>query len=786
MAAGICVNESTRTLTRSVGLRYPIQPDVKSGGMELQQAEKENRGIPTQWFPWLLVVVGVLVYVNSLWGPFIYDDRGAIMGNKHIRQLWPLWRTMSAPPQSPLAGRPVVSVSLAINYCLGKLDPRGYHAGNIAIHVLCTLVLFGIVRRTLLSERLRPQFGRAAGPLALVCALIWMVHPLQTECVNYITQRTESIMGLFYLLTLYGAIRAIDSGRPYRWYGASVLACALGMASKEVMVTAPVMVLLYDRVFGSGSAVQVLRRRWALYAGLAATWVILAALMWSGPRSDTVGFFHSIGASTYAGNQCLIILHYLRLAFWPHPLALDYGLPALLPIRMVAPYAAVLAALLIATLAALIYRPMVGFLMAWVFVILAPTSSFIPITSEVGAERRMYLSLAGLVVIVVSGVYVLLERAAERLRMRQETAGGPIAGGVQRRVGTVLTIAVTAVLAWTTVRRNHDYRSEASIWQTVVQARPHNSRAHDNLGVALHLKGELGEAIRHFRQALRIAPNDPRAHLNLGNALGAQGKTGEAIEHFREALKIKPDYAKARNNLAGQLIAQGRSDEAISHLHQALQIEPDYVVAHNNLGNALTSQGKFDEAIGHYRRALEIDPGYANAHNNLANALRSQGKFDEAITHYRKALEFKPHIAKAHYNLAVTLKMVGNAEEAIKHFGEALHLEPNWLAPLNDIAWIRATHPDPEVRNAGQAIEFAERACELTGHKEAAILDTLAAAYAEAGRFGQAVTTARAAITLAEKAQAKELAEAIGKRLELYRQERPYREVLRPQSPLRP
>ena len=253
------------------------------------------------------------------------------------------------------------------------------------MHVLCALVLFGIVRRTLLKRALREQFGNMADRLAAACALIWLVHPLQTEPVNYVTQRTESIMGLFYLLTLYTAIRGLYSERDAWWHTASVLSCSLGMASKEVMVTAPLIVVLYDAAFRSGSFREIFDRRWPLYAGLAATWGILAAVTWSGPRSRTVGFSANASALDYAMNQCVMLTRYLYLAVWPSSLVFDYGTPQPAAIMHVPPYAVIVAALMAAAAIALVHRRPIGFLGAWFFLLLAPTSS---VHSDFDRSRR--------------------------------------------------------------------------------------------------------------------------------------------------------------------------------------------------------------------------------------------------------------------------------------------------------------------------------------------------------------------------------------------------------------
>ena len=184
--------------------------------------------------PLLVIVAGLLAYHNSFTGPFIFDDTFSIKENPTIRHLWPIWQSLSPPHRGGLAveGRPVINLSVAINYALGGYAVWGYHAFNLMVHILAGLTLFGLVRRTLVQPRLRERFGSVANELALATAVLWVVHPLQTESVTYIIQRAESIMGLFYLLTLYCFVRGVESRRRGLWSGLSVTACALGMASK--------------------------------------------------------------------------------------------------------------------------------------------------------------------------------------------------------------------------------------------------------------------------------------------------------------------------------------------------------------------------------------------------------------------------------------------------------------------------------------------------------------------------------------------------------------------------
>jgi Flp pilus assembly protein TadD len=490
------------------------------------------------------------------------------------------------------------------------------------------------VRRTLLRDPLRQRFGQSSAGIAAACALIWMSHPLQTEAVNYLTQRTESIMGLFYFLTIYAAIRAYEPGPRFRWVAVSIAACAAGMASKESMVTAPLMVLLYDWVFRSRPFGQLLRERWRLYAGLAGTWVLLTALNWSGPRSETVGFSTSVGPLTYAMDQCVMIVRYLRLAIWPSPLVLDYGIPQPLAIGVVTPYAAVVAILVVATIVALAVRPAAGFLGAWFFVILAPTSSIVPIASEVGAERRMYLPLAGLVVLVVAVAWVLIDRAVKG------QGGARAVPGLQRWTAAVLVTLVVLTQGWLSAQRNTEYRDGVAIWRSVLEHRP-SWRVHINLGKELNKQGRYAEAIDEDRQAIRDAPDRLESRYSLALDLELNGDTAGAITEYQEFLRLRADDLRAHVRLGSLLERQGKTDEAIGHYREALRIRPDFADAHAHLGSALFDQEKFEEAADHFLQYLKVHPNDAGAHDNLGLALQHLQRLDEANAHYRRASELR-------------------------------------------------------------------------------------------------------------------------------------------------
>jgi Flp pilus assembly protein TadD len=698
------------------------------------------------WIAGALIVLAVLIaYCNSLSSPFIFDDLPAITENPTIHHLWSAW----SPPHDNTSGvtsRPVVNFSLAVNYALGGLDVRGYHALNLLIHICSALALFGIVRRTLLERptssfakatedrsnillrqgyggqvqhptskanhsldvtsnprttSLNSNFSEAATPLAFTIALLWAVHPLQTESVTCVVQRTESLMGLFYLLTIYCFLRSVEnryqvsgircqvsgircqvsgvrskekpseggsnsalqsfsssmSSETRRakeevlwWRLASIFCCLAGMATKEVMVSAPLMVLLYDRTFVAGTFREAWQQRRKFYLGLAATWLVLGYLMVTagGSRGHAAGFGLGVTPWTYALTQCSAIIHYLRLSFWPHPLVLDYGTTVMRHLTDVLPQAILLVLLVLATILSLWRCPTLGFIGAWFFVILAPSSSVVPLVTQTIAEHRMYLPLASVTVLVVLGLHRLLGRHS-----------------------AVIFLVLAVGLGCATVQRNKDYRSELTIWNDTVAKCPDNERAHNNFGkILLDLPGQLPDAIAEFQAALRIKPDYPEAHYNLGIALYKTGQVSEAISEYQAALRIDLDYADAHDNLGTVLLnLPGRLPDATTEYQAALRIKPDDANAHNGLGTALARQGQLAGALVQFEEAVRITPEFAGAHYNLGNALAQSGRLSEAIGQFELALQIKPDFTAARHNLeqarhdlAITQHPTSNAQ----------------------------------------------------------------------------------------------------------------------------
>ncbi len=609
------------------------------------------------FFAVVLVTLGSWAYATSFRGVFVWDDLATIVENPHIRSLWPLSEAMGAPHDTTLSARPVASLTFALNYALAPaavrdtMKPRdgsgspdaaarflrnvwGYHAVNLAIHILAALALFGTVGRTLQTRALVETAGRAAGPIAFAVAAIWVVHPLTTPAVTYLVQRVESLMSLFYLLTLYCAVRAGAGGSRPRWWAAgAVVACLLGMGTKESMVTAPLAVVLWDWTFAEPGA---WRRRRALYAGLAATWLLLAWLVSLDLRPAAGFWLDGWTPWSYLRTQAAVIVHYLRLAVVPYPLVFDYRWEAVPGFVSVAPQFGALAAAVVGTGWLVARRHPAGFVAATFFLVLAPTSSLLPIATEVAAEHRMYLPLTAVVALLVVGGYLLITQGLrEPGRRRAEMAG-------------VLAVAVIVVVfAVMTRDRNTLYWSEETLMAETVARRPANAPARLALGSVLVTEQRFAEAEPHLRAVLALpgaTPMKAHAHMFLGTSLCASGRMSDGIEHLRSALQLDPGLTDARALLAESLLRAGDPATAKREFETVLAATPDNPVLLRFVAWFLATSPRDDVRNGARaatlaERARELSGGRDPiALEALGAAYAEMGRFDLASAVLEQAL----------------------------------------------------------------------------------------------------------------------------------------------------
>lgn len=516
-----------------------------------------------------LLTVTFAIYAGRLDGPFLFDDEEGIVKNASIRALL----TALAPPEnSPLAARPIPNLSLAFDFARAGLDPGPYHRSNLVLHGLNVLLAFALVSGLLARGRFPQPVREHATTLAFAAALLFAVHPVVVEPVLYTVQRTELCVSFFFLATAWAVVWSHTARRPLLAYAVAWIACLAGMASKAVMAPAPLLLLFLDRAFLAGSFREALRRRLLLHVGLALGLVLLLVLEAGDPRGGSV----EPPSLRYFAAQSEIVPAYLGMAFLSRGHVLDFGM--LRQDTVYGSWASYLGVggLVLGCLILAFTHPRLGFVGAWVFGILAPSSSFVTMSTEVGAERRIYLPLVAILVVTVLAV----SAAGRRLPKRARVALG----------SSLLALAAVA-LGLQSRARTAAFADERTFWQSAAAERPQN----------------------------------PRAHYNLGEALRKQGELEGAAGAYAAAVLAYPRYQKARVNLGGALTQLRRWDEAEEQLEAAVELQPHDFTAHYNLATVLTLKGKLPEAVTHLERAVSIDPAHERARARLAQLRQLTG-----------------------------------------------------------------------------------------------------------------------------------------------------------------
>ncbi len=658
----------------------------------------------------VIVLAGLAAYSDSFHGPFIFDDR-VFLTQPSARSLWPIGPVLAAQ-------RPVAQATFALNYMLGGPGEKGYHVFNVTVHLLAALALFGLLRRTLKLPVFADRFSEnASTALAFCAALLWALHPLQTEAVTFIVQRMESLMALFYLLTLYCFIRAatsetetpvnresakarrMEERRGFRsslfasfalsrfrgqnsvvvWSVAAVVCCLLGMGSKEVMVSAPLIVLLCDRAFVAGSFREALRRRWVLYLGLAATELVLARSLVGafGPHAEaqTAGFaVPGITPRLYAQSEFGVILHYLRLAFWPSGLCLDYDWPAARTAGKILPGAFVIGSLLAITVWANVRWKTWGFVGALFFLVLAPTSSIMPI-ADLAVEHRMYLPLAAIISAAVVATYLagqgLMRHWELPERSRKSLGYGAAAVGV---------LLVATALGRLTYLRNADYRTEVSIWQDTASKQRDDPHAWNNLADACLRIGDYSSKVLDYcDKAIALQPNFAEAYNNRGTAYADQGRMEEAIRDYTQAISLRENFPTAYCNRANAREMVNDFDAALRDCDRAITLNPDYAEAYYYRGVAYAGQGRFKEAIRDYTKAISLRENFPMAFYSLGEAHSKMNDLGAAIRDYDRAIALNPDLAEAYCGRAYVHVMARDLDAAIRDYDRAIELKPNFF-----------------------------------------------------------------------------------------------------------
>ncbi len=710
-----------------------------------------------------LVVITWLVFGQTIRYDFVnYDDNEYVYANPAITSgLTPHGIIYAFSGRHAVNWHPLTTLSHMLDCQLWGVRAGGHHFTNIVLHTIAVVLLFLVLK----------QMTGAIWQSAFVAAL-FAIHPLRVESVAWISERKDVLSAVFFMLTLGAYVRYARSPSLGRYLTMSIL-FALGLMSKSMLVTVPFVLLLLDywplqRFGGQSSIKRLILEKIPLFTLSAAAGV--AALLL---QRSSLAAVEKLPLVSRIGNGLVSCVIYVKQIIWPVGLAVFYPHPGdQLPVWEIGLAIMLLALASAGAIALRRKRPYLVTGWFWYLIMLLPVIGLIQVGSQAHADRYTYLPQIGL--------YLLLAWAITDALASRFATGRIRRGGLQRRIVAVTASVAIIALAWCAHVQASHWRNGESLWRHALAVTSGNFLAHDGLGECLANRGRLDEAIDQFQKALNIAPGYPELETNLILALTRKGRTEEAITHLQALLKEHPNDAQTHYSLGNALRKKGDSQGAIAAYEKALSIQGRYPAAHYSLGIALDQNGQIEEAIAHYREAVQEQPNYPEAYYLLGNDLLQKARVDDAIAAYEQALKTRPTYPEVENNIGLALLQKGRPSEAIAHWQNALAIQSDSVGYLNNLAWILATFPETWLRNGRQALALAERANQLSGDNNPAILRTLAAAYAENGRFTQARVVAERGLQLANAQEKPALANILEGDLARYRANAPVRVSAQP------
>jgi tetratricopeptide (TPR) repeat protein len=617
----------------------------------------------------LILLLGFLAYSNTFGVPFQFDDEGYIESNIFVTQPGEIFSPLSTASRLPESNVKVTvftrylgHLSFALNYILGGLEPTGYHAVNLAVHLINALLVYWLVVLTFRTPRMDgSRLGENSRLIALFSALLFVSHPVQTQAVTYLTQRFASLCAMFYLvsLTLYIKARLSERRKCRALYLLSFVSALMAMFTKEIAFTLPVAIALYEFTFFKGA----IRKRLLYLVPLFLTLLIIPITMQaagcetiSGTRLAT-----EMSRLDYLFTQFRVIVTYIRLLALPMNQSLVYDYPvfrAFLNPQVLSSFL-----LLISVFGLGLYllrrsgtsEPALRFMafgIFWFFIAVSVESSIIPIV-DVIFEHRVYLPSAGAFMAVAAGAAIALDS----LRSRKS-----------RTAAAAALLAIPLCLAVGTYSRNALWQSDVTLWEDIVKKAPGSIRGTFNLGVAYDNSGQLEGAKQYYKATIRLKPDYVEVHNYLAIVYRKMGLPDQAIVHYLTSIKLRPDDARPHYNLGNIYREKGLLDEAEAQYRKAIELSPDLDEAYVNLGLVYKQKGRLSDAVPYYMQAIRLDPDNAPAHRNLGNAYLEQGLPDMAISEYRIALRLRPEDYAVHYTLALAYQKKGLGDKAAEHF----------------------------------------------------------------------------------------------------------------------
>jgi tetratricopeptide (TPR) repeat protein len=704
----------------------------------------------------LLAMAVFLVFGRTVQHEFVnYDDNQYVYQNPHVFNglnptniAWAFAQTHSEN------WHPITWISHMLDCKLYGLKAGGHHLSSVFLHTLTAISLFLLLQRTM----------SAFWDSALVTAL-FAIHPLRAESVAWVSERKDVLSGLFFVLTLLAYstyVRQLKeaSSQRHLYYILTIALFACGLMSKPMLVTLPFVLLLLDywpfqRISQACTWPRLVLEKTPLFL-----LSIISCMVTVVAQKAAVAPIEWLPLSSRIENAFVSYATYLVQLVYPVGLSVYYphaesGLSAW-------KLGASAVFLVTITIAAWVERQRMPYLIVgwlWYLGMLIPVAGFVQVGEQARADRYTYLPHIGIYLILAFAI----RHAAGNVKTRRLVLS----------VASAVAVVLLAVCAW---KQTSYWQNSETLWQRSLSINPGNAIAHNNLGTVLADAGQKEKAFSHFQSATQLKPRFAEAHNNLGTLLFERGSLSESIQSFQLATKLKPAYAPAHVNLANALAGQKKFNESLEHYQKAIHLDPALANAYYGKGAALVFLDRQKEGIEAFQRALIIDPNQANVHYHLGLLLARQGESKEAEEHFRQVIRIKPDHVEGHYRLAIVLQEHRRFADAISSYEQVLSLEPDHLSARNNIAWILATCTDSQIRNGTTAIQHAQKALKLTKGMEPAVLDTLAAAYAEAGQFTEAAETARRAIEQVPSGSNAALIESLRKRLRYYEANKAYHE----------
>lgn len=606
----------------------------------------------------LIAIMGFSVYLNSLNGKFVWDDETLIKNNPYIRS-WPNLPKIFSRDIGRGTGekfcfyRPIQVFTYLCDYSIYGLNIRGYHLTSILLHILVASLICWLVNIL---------FGN--GLISLIASLLFVIHPIHTEAVSYISCRADLLASLFILLSLVFYIKYLNS-KKIIIYLIVLMTYLFAILSKEFSLILPLLLLLYHYVF----KIKFSLRRFFPILASGSLFILLRLMILPPPLSQRLSpdtlFQRMPGVS-------VALCNYLRLLFLPFHLHMEYGYSLFKPTEPKAILGYIIFLILLSWgIKNRKGNKLISFSMFWFFISLFPQSNVYPLNAYM-AEHWLYLPSLGFFLILAQGLEYLYRTKGLRI------------------LSIIFLTAITGFYSLLTIKQNNYWREPVSFYERTLRYAPNSPTVLNNLGNSYYEGGRLEEAITLYKKAIEIDPLHVKSYNNLANVYSKLGMTEEAIGLCKKAITIDPNYAMTYYNLANAYAFGGNMEEAISFYKKSIMLIPDNPVIYNNLGNVYRQIGKAEEAITFYKKAIELNPRYATAYNNMGIVLSTAlDKEKEAIAAFIKAIESAPNFADAHYNLSVAYYYTKQYELATKHYREAIRLgykvNPNFTKLLKEM-----------------------------------------------------------------------------------------------------